>query len=192
MAEPAHTEQSLARAERAPDEGRCRADPHCTRDGSGRQCCCCSNCTHIVVRRRSCRGAGDPPRGGELAPGCRPAACSAHNDKLMSYSQARKVAEEVTYANAVERPNGPTSTTTCPCSRRSRPRRTSSRRHGCRQPSAKRAGTTTRMPATSASSSGTALMATRLRAALRPRCKLAWEAAHGQGPPDAPGECHSY
>ncbi len=22
--------------------------------------------------------------------------------------------------------------------------------------------------------------------------QLAWEAAHGQGPPDAPGECHSY
>jgi hypothetical protein len=22
--------------------------------------------------------------------------------------------------------------------------------------------------------------------------QLAWEAAHGQGPPDAPGQCHSY
>lgn len=22
--------------------------------------------------------------------------------------------------------------------------------------------------------------------------QLAWEAAHGQGPPDAPGECHGY
>ena len=22
--------------------------------------------------------------------------------------------------------------------------------------------------------------------------QLSWEAAHGQGPPDAPGECHSY
>jgi hypothetical protein len=22
--------------------------------------------------------------------------------------------------------------------------------------------------------------------------QLAWESAHGQGPPDAPGECHSY
>jgi hypothetical protein len=32
--EPAYTEQSQARC--APDEGRCRADPHCTHDGGGR------------------------------------------------------------------------------------------------------------------------------------------------------------
>jgi hypothetical protein len=33
--EPAYTEQSQAR-QGAPDEGRCRADPHCTCDGGGR------------------------------------------------------------------------------------------------------------------------------------------------------------
>ena len=49
---------------RAPDEGRCRADPHCTHDGSGRHCCCCSSCTHVAVQQRPRLGPGDPPPGG--------------------------------------------------------------------------------------------------------------------------------
>ena len=115
------------------------------------------------------------------------------NDKLMSYSQARKVAKLVTYANAVQaaqqaRP----SSRTWPSSRRSRPRRTPSRPHGWRRPSAKRVVATTRTPGTSASSSGTTSTATRPQAARRCRCSWPGRPQYVGGPPDAPGQCHSY
>ena len=53
---------------RAPDEGRCRADPHCTHDGGGRHFFLSFFSPCSVVPRRSARnadvaapGAGDPP-----------------------------------------------------------------------------------------------------------------------------------
>ena len=98
------------------------------------------------------------------------------NDTLMSYSQARKVAQMVRTPMQSRRPNRPPSTRTCLHSRPSRPRSTPSRRHGCRPPSAKRAARTTRMPDTSGSSSGTASTAIRPPAARPLSVQLAWEA----------------
>ena len=98
------------------------------------------------------------------------------NDKLMSYSQARQVAQEVTYANAVEAAQQATfykdlnSLRPSLSSRRSLPRRTPSRRRGCPPPSVRRAVRTTRMPDTSGSSSGTVSTAIRRPAARRRRC----------------------
>ena len=78
--EPAYTEQSLARL-RVPDEGRCRADPHCTRDGDRR---------HSSYPRSFSRFSAARPR---LRRGCPPRGGSQHrtvkiDDTLMSYSQA--------------------------------------------------------------------------------------------------------
>ena len=110
-------------AERAPDEGRCRADPHCTRDGGGRHCCCRSSCTHVAVQQRSRLGAGDPPRGGQLAPGCRHAPCRAHQrqvDVLLPGAQGRTGwSPTPTQSRRPSRP--PPSSRTWPSSRRSRP-----------------------------------------------------------------------
>ena len=65
--EPAYTEQSLARL-RAPDEGRCRADPHCTRDGGGRHRRLPALFLTFSTVPRSF-GAVDPPRGDQPTPG---------------------------------------------------------------------------------------------------------------------------
>ena len=56
------------RAPSAPDEGRCRADPHCTRDGGGRHCHTCSS-SHVVQQYPGRFGAGGPTRSGQPAQG---------------------------------------------------------------------------------------------------------------------------
>ena len=92
------------------------------------------------------------------------------NDKLMSYSQARQVAQEVTTPTQSKPPNRPPFTKTCLCFRQSLPRKTPFRRHGCLPPSVRRAVRTTPTPDTSGSSSGTVSMAIRRPAARRRWC----------------------
>ena len=114
------------------------------------------------------------------------------NDKLMSYSQARKVAEEVTYANAVEAaqranfyndlslfqtvkaqeniiPASWMPTAVC-------------EEGGNDNPYAGYFGILEWNGFDGYPTAGSAPASV----------QLAWEAAHGQGPPDAPGECHGY
>jgi hypothetical protein len=114
------------------------------------------------------------------------------NDKLMSYSQARKVAEEVTYANAVEAaqranfyndlslfqavknqeniiPASWMPTAIC-------------EEGGNDNPYAGYFGILEWNGFDGYPTAGSAPASV----------QLAWEAAHGQGPPDGPGECHSY
>ncbi len=114
------------------------------------------------------------------------------NDKLMSYSQARKVAQMVTYANAV---------------------------HAAQQATFLKDLAFFQAVAAQEQTIPAAWMATAIceedgrddpyagyfgilewnhfdgypTAGSAPlTVQLAWEAAHGQGPPDAPGECHGY
>ena len=120
------------------------------------------------------------------------------NDKLMSYSQARQVAQEVTYANAVETaqratfyndllffkavsffqavaaqentiPEAWMPTAMC-------------EEGGQNNPYAGYFGILEWNGFDGYPTAGSAPASV----------QLAWEAAHGQGPPDAPGECHSY
>jgi hypothetical protein len=114
------------------------------------------------------------------------------NDKLMSYSQARKVAQIVTYANAVEAAQEATfyndlaffqavaaqentipaawmPTATC-------------EEGGRNDPYAGYFGILEWNHFDGYPTAGSAPASV----------QLAWEAAHGQGPPDGPGECHSY
>jgi hypothetical protein len=51
---------SRARRAVAPDEGRCRADPHCTIDGTGRPCRCTSFTFRVFEQYPSRFGAGPP------------------------------------------------------------------------------------------------------------------------------------
>jgi hypothetical protein len=114
------------------------------------------------------------------------------DDKLMSYSQARKVAQEVTYANAVEAAQRATfyndlslfqtvkaqeniipaswmPTAVC-------------EEGGNDNPYAGYFGILEWNGFDGYPTAGSAPASV----------QLAWEAAHGQGPPDAPGECHGY
>jgi hypothetical protein len=120
------------------------------------------------------------------------------NDKLMSYSQARQVAQEVTYADAVEAaqratfyndllffktvsffqavaaqentiPQAWMPTAMC-------------EEGGQNNPYAGYFGILEWNGFDGYPTAGSAPASV----------QLAWEAAHGQGPPDAPGECHSY
>ena len=120
------------------------------------------------------------------------------NDTLMSYSQARQIADEVTYANAVEAaqratfyndllffkavsffqavaaqentiPEAWMPTAMC-------------EEGGQNNPYAGYFGILEWNGFDGYPTAGSAPASV----------QLAWEAAHGQGPPDAPGECHSY
>jgi hypothetical protein len=114
------------------------------------------------------------------------------NDKLMSYSQAHKVAQEVAYANAVEAaqeatfyndlaffqavaaqentiPQAWMPTAIC-------------EEGGQNNPYAGYFGILEWNGFDGYPTAGSAPASV----------QLAWEAAHGQGPPDAPGECHGY
>ena len=119
------------------------------------------------------------------------------NDKLMSYAQARKVAQMVTYANAVQAQKEATFI----------------------KDLAFFQAVAAQQRANSAAAIPAAWMPTAIceeggrddpyagyfgilawggfdgypTAGSAPlSVQLAWEAAHGQGPPDAPGQCHSY
>ena len=114
------------------------------------------------------------------------------DDKLMSYSQARKVAQEVTYANAVEAAQQATfyndltwfkavaaQENTIPASWMPT---AICEEGGNDNPYAGYFGILEWNGFDGYSTAGSAPASV----------QLAWEAAHGQGPPDAPGECHSY
>ena len=114
------------------------------------------------------------------------------NDTLMSYSQARKVAQMVTYANAVEAAQQATfykdlaffqavaaQENTIPAAWMP----TAICEEGGRNdPYAGYFGILEWHDFDGYPTAGSAPLSV----------QLAWEAAHGQGPPDAPGECHSY
>ena len=175
-------------------EDRRRADPHCTRVGGGRHCCCRSICSHVAGRQPPRLGAGDAPSAGQLAPGRRGGACRAHQrqvDVVLRGAQGRQDGDL-----RQRSPGGPAgrrpSSRIWPSSRRSPPRRTPCRRHGWRRPSARRAVATTRTPGTSGSSSGTRFDGYPTAGSAPLSVQLAWEARHVGGPPDAPGQCHSY
>ena len=114
------------------------------------------------------------------------------NDKLMSYSQARKVAQEVAYANAVQAAQQATfyndltwfkavaaQENTIPASWMPT---AICEEGGNDNPYAGYFGILEWNGFDGYPTAGGAPASV----------QLAWEAAHGQGPPDAPGECHSY
>ena len=114
------------------------------------------------------------------------------NDKLMSYSQARKVAQEVTYANAVEAAQQATfyndlslfqavtaQENTIPAAWMPT---AICEEGGKNNPYAGYFGILEWNGFDGYPTAGSAPASV----------QLAWEAAHGQGPPDAPGECHGY
>ena len=181
--EPAYTEQSLARV-CAPDEGRCRADPHCTHDGGGRHVHHFSSSFHRV---RQLSGASAQATRHIAGSRERPAAISM---KLTSYSKTQQASKIV----GLRRCRGEAEGRGVP-ERGGLPQGAAAEHHPHRVDAHgnMRGGWPGRC----------------LRRLLRhPRVErlrrlpdrgqrarsvqLAWEAAHGQGPPDAPGECHSY
>jgi hypothetical protein len=114
------------------------------------------------------------------------------DDKLMSYSQARKVAQEVTYANAVQAAQQATfyndltwfkavaaQENTIPSSWMPT---AICEEGGNDNPYAGYFGILEWNGFDGYPTAGSAPASV----------QLAWESAHGQGPPDAPGECHSY
>jgi hypothetical protein len=114
------------------------------------------------------------------------------NDSLMSYSQARRVAQEVTYANAVEAAQEATfyndlslfqvlkaQENTIPASWMPT---AICEEGGNDNPYAGYFGILEWNGFDGYPTAGSAPASV----------QLAWEAAHGQGPPDAPGECHGY
>jgi hypothetical protein len=114
------------------------------------------------------------------------------NDKLMSYSQAQQVALEVTYANAVEAAQEATfyndlswfqavaaQENTIPAAWMAT---ALCEEGGEDNPYAGYFGILEWNGFDGYSTAGSAPVSV----------QLAWEAAHGQGPPDAPGECHGY
>jgi hypothetical protein len=114
------------------------------------------------------------------------------NDKLMSYSQARKVAQEVAYADAVEAAQEATfyndltwfkaveaQENTIPASWMPT---AVCEEGGNDNPYAGYFGILEWNGFDGYATAGSAPVSV----------QLAWEAAHGQGPPDAPGECHGY
>jgi hypothetical protein len=114
------------------------------------------------------------------------------NDKLMSYSEARKVAQEVAYANAVEAAqeatfyNDLTFFKTVAAQENTIPASwmptAVCEEGGNDNPYAGYFGILEWNGFDGYPTAGSAPVSV----------QLAWEAAHGQGPPDAPGECHSY
>jgi hypothetical protein len=189
--EPTHTEQSLARAARPTKGGAMRI-----RIALG------TAVAVIVVAVPSVLTSlvnSDPA----VAQATRHEAVGAHqgadaqhavriNDTLMSYSQARQVVQEVTYANAVHAaqvatfyndlslfqavaaqentiPEAWMPTAIC-------------EEGGQNNPYAGYFGILEWNGFDGYPTAGSAPASV----------QLAWEAAHGQGPPDAPGECHSY
>ena len=89
------TPSRARRAPSAPDEGRCHADPHCTRDGTGRHCCSSRTIS-------PCRAV--PPQFRRGPPTTRRPAHTGQRrstSKLMSYAQAQQVAKLATFYNAV-------------------------------------------------------------------------------------------
>jgi hypothetical protein len=114
------------------------------------------------------------------------------NDKLMSYSQARKVAETVTYANAVEAAQRATFlkdlafTQAVAAQEQTIPAAwmpTAICEEGGRDnPYAGYFGILEWNGFDGYPTAGSAPLTV----------QLAWESAHGQGPPAAPGQCHGY
>jgi hypothetical protein len=114
------------------------------------------------------------------------------SDKLMSYSQARQVAQEVTYANAVEAAQQATFYNdlaffqTVAAQENTIPEAwmptAICEEGGQNNPYAGYFGILEWNGFDGYPTAGSAPASV----------QLAWEAAHGQGPPDAPGECHGY
>ena len=114
------------------------------------------------------------------------------NDNLMSYSQARKVAQEVTYANAVEAAqraavyNDLSLFQTVKAQENTIPASwmptAICEEGGNDNPYAGYFGILEWNGFDGYPTAGSAPASV----------QLGWETAHGQGPPDAPGECHSY
>ena len=83
----------------ASDEGRCRADPHCTRDGRGRHSYT-RDLFRVLQQYLRSFGAADPPRGEQPAPDGED---QRHADVVRP---SRRTSQMVAYANAVETDRG--------------------------------------------------------------------------------------
>jgi hypothetical protein len=125
-------------------------------------------------------------------PGADPPHAVRLNDTLMSYSQARKVAQEVTYANAVEAAQEATFYNDLSLFQAVKAQENTipaawmptaiCEEGGRNNPYAGYFGILEWNGFDGYPTAGSAPASV----------QLAWEAAHGQGPPDAPGECHGY
>ena len=108
------------------------------------------------------------------------------NDKLMSYSQARKVSKLVAYANAVQAAKQAAFLQAVAAQENTVPAAWMAtaicEEGGRNDPYAGYFGILAWNHFDGYPTAGSAPVSV----------QLAWEAAHGQGPPDAPGQCHSY
>ncbi len=108
------------------------------------------------------------------------------NDTLMSYAQARKVAKMMAYANAVQTAKQAAFLQAVAAQQNTIPAAwmpTAICEEGGRNdPYAGYFGILAWNHFDGYPTAGSAPLSV----------QLAWEAAHGQGPPDAPGQCHSY
>ncbi len=108
------------------------------------------------------------------------------NDKLMSYSQAQKVSKMVTYAKAVQAAQQAAFLQAVAAQENTIPAAWMAtaicEEGGRNDPYAGYFGILAWSHFDGYPTAGSAPLSV----------QLAWEAAHGQGPPDAPGRCHAY
>ena len=114
------------------------------------------------------------------------------NDKLMSYSQARKVAEEVTYANAVEAAQRATFYNDLSLFQTVKAQENIIPASWMPTAICEEGGNDNPYAGYFGILEWNGFDGYPTAGSAPASVQLAWEAAHGQGPPDAPGECHSY
>jgi hypothetical protein len=114
------------------------------------------------------------------------------NDKLMSYSQARKVAQEVTYANAVEAAQQATFYNDLSLFQMVKAQENIIPASWMPTAICEEGGNDNPYAGYFGILEWNGFDGYPTAGSAPASVQLAWEAAHGQGPPDAPGECHSY
>ncbi len=114
------------------------------------------------------------------------------NDKLMSYSQARKVAQEVTYANAVEAAQRATFYNDLSLFQTVKAQENIIPASWMPTAICEEGGNDNPYAGYFGILEWNGFDGYPTAGSAPASVQLAWEAAHGQGPPDAPGECHGY
>jgi len=114
------------------------------------------------------------------------------NDKLMSYSQARKVAQEVTYANAVEAAQRATFYNDLSLFQTIKAQENIIPASWMPTAICEEGGNDNPYAGYFGILEWNGFDGYPTAGSAPASVQLGWETAHGQGPPDAPGECHSY
>jgi hypothetical protein len=114
------------------------------------------------------------------------------NDKLMSYSQARQVAQEVTYAAAVEAAQEATFYNDLSLFQAVAAQENTIPEAWMATAICEEGGQNNSYTGYFGILEWNGFDGYPTAGSAPASVQLAWEAAHGQGPPDAPGECHGY